>query len=390
MIAAIAILAFIAGAQTGLQAGNCTVNLGTTHQTIDGFGGSCVWSGQITDAQADTIFGNANNNQLGFTLARVRIAPDGNNTDDTVNCSKAHARGAKVLATPWTPPASMKDNGNVVGGHLLTSQYAAYATYLHNSASSMGVDYCSIQNEPDITVTYESCTWSAAQLQTFCQNNAQNIGKPVVMPESYHFADSMSDPTLNNSTSASHIAYVGGHIYGGGNTVHQNALNHGKHVWMTEHYNTGTDIGTCMTDAKEITDCMNNSMSAYFWWSMFRPGSGNDIVSGSTPLKHGYTMGQFAKWAIRPGNVRVDSTYNPSSNVYVTAYKGSKVVIVAVNTGGSAVNQTFNIQNGTVTSMTPYRTSSSQNIATLSSINLSGGSFTTSLPAQSVTTFVQN
>jgi glucuronoarabinoxylan endo-1,4-beta-xylanase len=39
-----------------------------------------------------------------------------------------------------------------------------------------------------------------------------------------------SDATLNDSTAVNNIAVVGGHFYGNGNYVHQNALNHGKHV----------------------------------------------------------------------------------------------------------------------------------------------------------------
>jgi glucuronoarabinoxylan endo-1,4-beta-xylanase len=79
-----------------------------------------------------------------------------------------------------------------------------------------------------------------------------------------------------------------------------------------------------------------------------------------------------------------------NSNVYVSAYKGGKVVIVAINQGGSAVSQKFVIKNGSVASVTAYRTSSSQNGANLGAISLSGGGFTTSLPAQSITTFVSN
>ena len=99
-------------------------------------------------------------------------------------------------------------------------------------------------------------------------------------------------------------------------------------------------------------------------------------------------IGQFSKF-VRPGYRRTDATYNPSTNIYVSAYKGSKVVIVAINTGTTAVNQQFVVQNGTVTSVAPYRTSSSENIRALGAINLANGTFTASLPAQSITTFVQ-
>ena len=43
--------------------------------------------------------------------------------------------------------------------------------------------------------------------------------------------------------------------------------------------------------------------------------------------------GQFAHW-VRPGKVRCSSTYNPQSNIFVTAYHNNGLVIVALNMGG--------------------------------------------------------
>jgi glucuronoarabinoxylan endo-1,4-beta-xylanase len=65
-------------------------------------------------------------------------------------------------------------------------------------------------------------------------------------------------------------------------------------------------------------------------------------------------------------------------------------VVVAVNQGGSSVNLTFTYQNGTVTSVTKYTTSGSKNANNDGSINVTGGSFSTTLDAQSITSFVQN
>jgi O-glycosyl hydrolase len=53
------------------------------------------------------------------------------------------------------------------------------------------------------------------------------------------------------------------------------------------------------------------------------------------------------------------------------------------------VNQTFSVTGGAApATFNRYRTSGSENLATLSSISASGGSFTTSLPGQSITSFV--
>ena len=372
-----------------VQAATCWVDLGANRQTIDGFGFSSAWCGQLSSAKNNALY-----NTLGFSLLRIRIDPNRNWTDERVNAQNAHAAGAKVLGTPWTPPANMKDNNNLVHGSLLSSQYGNYALPLRDAANTIGLDWVSIQNEPDWNPDYEGCVWTPAQLQTFARNNAPTIGKPVLMPECVGFRDDYSDATLNDGTAVNNIAIVAGHFYGNGNYVHQNALNHGKHVWQTEHYLTGgqSDFNVCMQLAKEVTDAMNNQFSAYFWWWVNDSQTdGTDLVNSSGAIiKPGYILGQFAKW-IRPGATRIAADYNPSTGIYVTGYKvNNSLVIVAINTSTASLNQQFNIANGSVGSVTPYRTSSSQSMAQLGNIALAGNSFTTSLPGQSVTTFVQS
>jgi glucuronoarabinoxylan endo-1,4-beta-xylanase len=64
-------------------------------------------------------------------------------------------------------------------------------------------------------------------------------------------------------------------------------------------------------------------------------------------------------------------------------------VIVAVNNSANSVNQTFSVTGGSApTTFNRYRTSAGENLATLTPISVSGGAFTTSLPGQSITSFV--
>jgi glucuronoarabinoxylan endo-1,4-beta-xylanase len=365
------------------------IDTGSVQQVIDGFGGATVWNGELTDAEMDVLFNNSSSSQIGLTICRVHFGFDSNFTSDKANATKAKARGATILASVWSPPTSMKSNGSEVGGSLSTGSYAAYATWLASARSSFGnVDIVSIQNEPNISVSYESCNWTAQQLLDFCRNNAQNIGGAVMMPEAYNFDDAYSDPTLNDSTAASHIGYIGGHIYGNGLRAHTNATSKGKKVWMTEHYYDPDDIGTCMTMAKEILDCMYYNMNAYVWWYV-KTVSCNLIDAGGALKKKGCIMGQFSKY-IRPGYNRVTATYNPQSSVYVTGFTGSKVVIVAVNQSSSSISQQFVIQNGSVSGVTKYTTSNSKSLSNDGSITVTSGTFTTTLDAQSVSTFVQN
>lgn len=126
----------------------------------------------------------------------------------------------------------------------------------------------------------------------------------------------------------------------------------------------------------------------YVWWYIRR--SYGPLKENGNISKRGYMMAHFSKF-VRPGAVRIDATKTPETDVYVSAYKSSgadSLIIVAVNKKTSAVSQVFNISNGTVSKMESWRTSGSENMAKQSDINITSGSFTASLPAQSVTTFV--
>jgi len=368
------------------QVTTATVNLTSIEQTINGFGASTAFDSEITQAQADVAFGNANN-QLGLTILRVRIAPSGSWNSEKMNARMAKALGATILATPWSPPASMKTNNSTVGGELSMASYAAYAAYLKAFCDTLGdVDVVSVQNEPNITVTYESCTWSATQLLNFCKNNASSIGTPVIMPETYNFDTSYSNPTLNDSVAASHISYIGLHLYGATMKDYTNALNKGKRLWMTEYYLNSDAMDTCLIIGKQILDCMYNNMSAYVWWYLRMPGC-NIINYDGSILKKGYTIAQFSKF-VRPGYHRVDATYEPQTGVYVVAFNGAQTVIVAVNLNTASKSQPFTFQNGTVTTAVKYTTSSAKSINNDGNVAVSGNSFTATLDAQSITTFV--
>ncbi|HET9824136.1 MAG TPA: glucuronoxylanase [Chitinophagaceae bacterium] len=372
------------------------VNLAAAQQTIRGFGGATVFRPDLTDADVNTLFGNANDNQLGLTILRIRVSPQGPGDWGTElsNAKRAIALGASVIATPWSPPASMKTNNNTTGGRLSPSSYSAYAAYLERFADYMSTNGASlyglsIQNEPDIQVNYESCDWSAQEMTDFIRDNTFNIATTKLLAaESFNFNQSYTDVILNDASAAAKVAIIGGHIYGGGLAKYDNALNKGKEVWMTEHLDTMTTWPSVMATAKEIHDCMAiANYSAYLWWYVKRfygPINENGQIT-----KRGYVMAQFSKY-IRPGYQRVDVS-NPAPNVYLSAYKeNGKTVIVAVNTG-SLTTIKFNIRGGTTPgSFTPYVTSRLENLSREATLDVSDGSFTYTLPESCVTTFVSN
>ncbi len=370
------------------------INASSTDQVIRGFGGATVFypTTPLAGGDLDSLFGNGPG-QIGLNLMRIRVASDDAwRAVELSNAQGAIARNANVIATPWSPPASMKDNNNIIGGDLISSSYGAYASYLNDFANYMAANGAplyaiSIQNEPDISVTYESCDWTADQLHTFCVNNAGAItATKVIMPESFQYNHAMSDPTLNDPAAAANISIIGGHIYGGGLAPYPLAVAQGKEVWMTEHEVTTTDWPDVLATGKEMHDCLATAnFNTYIWWYLKRYYG--PLGEDGTVTQRGYVMAQFSKF-VRPGYVRVDATANPSANIYVSAYTGQKLVIVAINMGSADVSQAFSISSATVSSVSPWVTSNTLNLAPQPAIPVAGGSFTATLPASSVTTFV--
>ncbi|MDH7604112.1 MAG: FlgD immunoglobulin-like domain containing protein [Melioribacter sp.] len=386
-----------------------SINPEKTYQIIRGFGAANIvqWRPDMTDSEIETAFGTGEG-QLGFTILRIRIQPDSNLWYTNVSTAKkAYEKGAIIIASPWSPPASMKTNNNLVGGELREDAYDDYAKHLNAFVKYMenqGVPIyaVSIQNEPDIKVTYESCDWTPEQMVKFLRENASLIETKVMAPESYQFRRQMSDPILNDSVASKNLDIVAGHIYGGGLAPYPLAEQRGKEIWMTEHL-TGSDNTTNPTSwslalpvAQEITDVMQAGMSAYVWWYIVRfygpisDGTNNSGIKGEV-TKKGYVMSQFARF-IRPGFYRVESSVAPAvSSVDVTAYKdpsSSKLIIVALNSSTNEIQNVFRIQNSNVISFTPYTTSEKKNCQKGNVINVVNGKFTFTLEPLSITTFV--
>jgi glucuronoarabinoxylan endo-1,4-beta-xylanase len=395
-----------------------TVDFAATRQTIRGFGGSSAW---ITDlnahpGMADRLFGNTGAQQIGLSILRVRIDPTpdpGNHSNwatELNNAKLASARGARVIATPWSPPASMKSNGNVNnGGSLNTASYADYANYLQSFVTYMQnggapLYAISLQNEPDWAPSYESCVWTGAQFKDWLTNHASVLTTKIIMPEAVNFTNgsifALADPSLNDPAAAAHVDIVAGHLYGTAPKPYPNAVSKGKEVWITEHTVDTTGLPGAMELAREIHESMTvGNYNAYlYWWlqnwivgnnSPYVVGLINDPALDLEITKNGYVMGQFAKF-VRPDYVRTDATANPSAGVYISSYKdvaNSRFVIVAINTGKNDVVQPFTVQNQSIAQLTPYRTSAAENVAQLNPVAVVAGSFSYTLPGFSVTTF---
>jgi glucuronoarabinoxylan endo-1,4-beta-xylanase len=374
----------------------CMIDAHVTHQRIDGFGAGAVFLDAgldpLTDSNMDALYGT-DPNQMGLTVIRLRISPFGDWDNAILDGQKAHLRGARILATPWSPPASMKDNNNVNnGGSVLPAQYGAYVDWLNSFTDKMAANgapvwVVSVQNEADFTATYESGRWSAAQFLAFFRDYAGGIRTPVMMPESYAFDQNLSNPTLNDPAAATHAAYIGGHLYGGPIQDYSLAHSLGKHTWMTEYLVNDQTIGSAVDTASQISDCLTvGNMSAYIWWKTI--GNANGLLNAAGVLQpRAFVMGQFSRF-IRPGDVRMDVSGNTGPlNISAFRNRAGGFAIVAVNNTTLPVLQAFTLSGIAAVSVTPWMTSATQALEEQPAVVVSGGAFTFEVPSLSVVTF---
>lgn len=385
-----------------LTDGDVNIDLGSEFQKISGFGGMNMprWIGDLTAAQVDTAFGRGPG-QLGLSMMRIGIS---SNPDDFAtelpSAQRVSALGAKIVATPWSPPPALKTNGAVVAGELARANYGAYADHLMGFVAFMRdngvpIEAVSIQNEPDIQVEYDSCDWTPQQLVDFLIEQGPRFGDTRVMaPESFNFNRQRTDPLLNNPQSAAQFDIVAGHIYGSGLADYPLARQLGKEVWMTEHYTDSgpepdranqwplaLDVGT------ELQRSMQANFNAYIWWYI-RRGYGLIMEDGQVS-KRGYLMSQFARF-IRPGFVRVGASNAAGAAAQVTAYKNGpgKLVVVALNTSAQPQNIALDVFGSCVTGFDRFTTSQTKNAQSDGAVALQNGRAAVTLDAQSVTTFV--
>jgi glucuronoarabinoxylan endo-1,4-beta-xylanase len=380
-----------------------TINWNEFHQPIEGFGASSAWRSSITASQADMFFSVENG--IGLSLLRNHINTNGT-TSETSIMQQAVARGVKVWSTPWSPPASWKDNNNVNnGGYLMSSHYQDYANqlaaYVANMKSSGVPIYAiSIQNEPDLSVSYESCLWTSQQFHDFVPYLfnalvAKGVAdtKIIVAEESHWYFD-LTSSAMSDSNTASMVGILAAHGY---STPSPGAINtNGKSLWETETSTFGDSYDGSISNALTWATTIHNylvsaNVNAWHYWWLISSNADNEGLTDTSgnPAKRMYALGNFSKF-VRPGHVRI-GTSGSASNVSVSAYKdrvSDNFAIVAINNNSSAVNQTFSFTGIAPNSVTPWVTSATLSLAQQSAVAVSNGSFTYTLPASSIVTFV--
>jgi glucuronoarabinoxylan endo-1,4-beta-xylanase len=402
LLGAGAALPVLAVGTPAAAATSVVVEPSNVQQTILGFGGMnhTVWISDLTAVQRETAFGNGAG-QLGFTVLRIPVHEDRANwSREVATARRAAELGAKVIASPWNPPASMTESFSG-GKRLRYNSYGAYAQHLNDFTAFMannGVNLygISVQNEPDYA--QEWTAWTSSEIVRFLRENAGTISTRVIAPESFQYRKNLSDPILDDATALSNVDIIGAHLYGTRPADLPYPLfqqkGSGKELWMTEvYYPNSSDSADLWPQALDVGEHIHRALvdgrfQTYVWWFIRR--SYGPMREDGQISKRGANMAHFSKW-VRPGYSRITATANPQSNVYVSAFRsGSRIVLVTINKNSSAVDLAFTIRDTGSATASTWLTNESGTLTHYNDFTMSNGAFNAQLPARSIRTFVLN
>ena len=277
----------------------------------------------------------------------------------------------KILATPWSPPTWMKDNGISKGGSLLPQYYGAYATYFVKyiqamKAEGITIDAITPQNEPLHPGNNPSLSMTAAQQTEFIKTNLgpafriAAITTKIIIYD--HNVDRPDYPIaiLNDPAAKPFIDGSAFHLYAGDisamstvRTAHPD-----KNLYFTEQYtaSNGGFEGDLKWHLRNVIigSMRNYSRTALEWNLANDPSFGPHTDGGCTTCKGALTIGSgitrnvayyiiaHASKFVPVGSTRIYSSN--SGNLITVAFKtpASKTVLIVLNDG--AASATFNIK----------------------------------------------
>jgi glucosylceramidase len=390
------------------------VDPGKTFQAFLGIGGA------ITDASSETFFKLSEQKQaelltayydaekgIGYTLARTTIhssdfssasytyVADGDSTLGTfdiahdqkfripfIKKSIAAAGGKLTLyASPWSPPAWMKDNNDLLhGGKLKPRYYQTWANYFTKfikayEKEGMPMWGVSIQNEPMATQKWESCIYTAEEERDFLKNNLgptlekDGLGdkKIIVWDHNRDLMVQRASVIFSDPDASKYAWGMGFHWYedwSGGQCMYENVgrvheMYPDKNLMFTEgcaesfnpkrydFWGLGEEYGRSM-----IND-FNNGSVGWTDWNILLDEQGGpnhvgnfcfapvhaDTKTGALRYTNSYYyIGHFSKF-IRPGAKRVSAAAS-RSQLMTTSFlnEDGRLVVVVMNQSNRAVN----------------------------------------------------
>jgi O-glycosyl hydrolase len=413
-----------AKARSSRAAISVNVNLGSSQQVIQGFGTSQrIW--------ADPHLSKSTNTQVPASVqAQILTALYGRlgltRARDSLNSGIENSKGAPFnfsatltdgqaqyvkqamrygLRTYFPAPVYLEDwmqPGDPAG-------YVDYAMAILQRFKQLGAEppFYSVVNEPVITHDFPPQWMHDVVIALGSRLKAAGFKTKLVIPDDENPTDAYrrAIAVLQDPQARQYVGALAYHIYkwdrGDMVKMRQLATQYKLPVWMTEYESPGyTDWSSSLDWAQRmhvlLTEGGVNAID-YLWgffgsWvrtdTMISIDFQDGVFQSWSPTPIYWITGQYSRF-VRPGYVRV-STSSSSGPVLASAYKGPKrAVVVVTNTSGSTQSIRVAVVGGKLAgAIQPVQSSATEHWKSLSPMHARGGSFTATLPPQSITTFV--
>lgn len=287
------------------------------------------------------------------------------------------AAGGKLtlFASPWSPPAFMKDNGNMLhGGKLLPRYYQAWANYFVKfikTYESLGIPVwgLSVQNEPMAKQVWESCNFTAEEERDFIkyylgptlQRAGMSTKKLIAWDHNRDQIYQRASTILEDAAAAKYVWGIGYHWYETwtGSSMEFDNVRKVKEAFPDKNliFTEGcvesfkldkvNDWALGERYGNSLLNDFNNGTVAWTDWNILLDEKGGPNHAGNfcfapvhADTKTGeliytnayYYLGHFSKF-IRPGAKRIIASSN-RTDLQATAFvnKDGKMVVVVLNT----------------------------------------------------------
>ncbi len=284
-------------------------------------------------------------------------------------------------ASPWSPPAFMKDNGSMLKGGKLLAEYApAWAMYYARfikayAAEGIPVWGISVQNEPMATQRWESCIYTAEEERDFLKDHlGPTLEKEglkdvriIVWDHNRDLIHQRVNVILGDPEAARFVWGIGFHWYEtwtGGDPMFANvgevhASYPDRHLIFTEGCNEKFDSTryqywpNAERYGRSMIQDFNQGTEAWTDWNILldQAGGPNHVGNWCFAPVHAdtrtgqliytpsyYYIGHFSRF-IRPGAVRLSTTASRSALMATTFLNvDGRAATVVMNPGGAAIH----------------------------------------------------
>lgn len=293
---------------------------------------------------------------------------------------KAAGGKLNLFISPWSPPAWMKDNNDMLhGGKLKPEFFQSWANYFVKyikayEKNGIPVWGLSVQNEPMAIQKWESCIFTATEEKDFLKNflgptlQKEQLGnkKVIIWDHNRDLMNQRASEILNDKEAAKYVWGLGFHWYEnwrGGEQLYDN-VRHAKELFPNLNliFTEGclspfTTVGLKDWKLGESYGCsmindFNNGTVGWTDWNVLLDETGGpnhvqnfcfapihaDTRTGKlTYTNEYYYIGHFSKF-IQPGARRISCSSSRNS-LLTTAFLNTdgKIAVVVMNSGNTKI-----------------------------------------------------